>query len=111
MGAYFRALGELPDHCRRALAKTPSLHKLISRRRLSSSRAGRFLYVDCDTYFLGDVAGLLERVGCQWFAREEPGSSRSHYGYDPGYVDESALAEIACAEGLVAIPAYNTVCS
>lgn len=108
MGDYPAALGDIPDHWRASLATHPTLHKLISLSAVSD-RPGPFLYVDCDTYFRGDVARLVERHGrCLWHSREEPNSSRSQYGYDPSYVDEPLLAEVARAEGLVPIPPYQT---
>jgi hypothetical protein len=110
MGEFAEALGDIPSHWRDALSAFPTLHKLLSLRGLSS--AGSFshlIYLDCDTYFFGDVAALTARYGqCDWYAREEPGSSRSHYGYDPSYLDEHALGAMAHSQGLIQVPPYNT---
>ena len=109
MGEYPDAFGDVPAHWRAALSTYPPLHKLLSLRRIVSMRPDRVLYLDCDTYCFGDVAQLVDRhSGCEWYAREEPGSSRSHYGYDASYIDELALGTIARSEGLVSIPPYNT---
>ena len=109
MGKFADALGDIPPHWRAALSAFPTLHKLLSLRRLSS--AGSFdhlIYLDCDTFLFGDVTQLARHGQCDWYAREEPNTSRSHHGYDPGYVDEQALAAIAHSQGLIAVPPYNT---
>lgn len=110
MGEFAAALGDIPSHWREALSIIPCLHKLLSLRGLPA--AGSFshlVYLDCDTYFFGDVADLTTSYGrCDWYAREEPGSSRSRYGYDPSYVDEQALGAIAHSQGLIQVPPYNT---
>lgn len=110
MGEFPDALGDIPPHWRAALATFPTLHKLLSLRGLLRAQSlSRVIYLDCDTYFFGDVASLATRYGnCDWYAREEPGSSRSHHGYDPGYLDEQALAALARSLGLVQVPPYNT---
>ena len=43
----------------------------------------------------------------QFYAREEPASKASHYGYDPFYVDEDALFRLARREGAVEVNPYN----
>ena len=116
MGDFPAALGDIPGHWRTALATFPTLHKLLSLQGLLSLRGpltagppGPLLYLDCDTYLFGDVATLAARYdGCDFRAREEPLSGRSHHGYDPSYLDEQALAAITAAEGLVPVPPYNT---
>jgi len=109
LGEYGAAFGDIPKHWRAAFRVYPVLHKLLSLRHLAGAYGDRLLYVDCDTYWFGDVSVLLEsHVGAQWYAREEPASSRSHYGYDARHVDEHALGAIARDEGLVPIPPYNT---
>jgi hypothetical protein len=110
MGEFADALGDIPPHWRAALATFPTLHKLLSLRgAIPAHSVTRVIYLDCDTYFFDDVASLGTRYGsCDWYAREEPGSSRSHHGYDPRYLDEQALAALARSLGLVQVPPYNT---
>ena len=57
----------------------------------------------------GDVANLFSKYQKHHFyAREEPRSRRSPYGYDPSYLNEEILAEICKKEGLHFIPPYNS---
>jgi hypothetical protein len=91
-----------------AMARYPVLHKSLNFRELASLDPDQILALDCDTLFAGDVAELFERyASADCCAREEPTCSRSHYGYDPQYVDEAALANIAAAEGLRIPPPFN----
>ncbi|MGO8882956.1 MAG: hypothetical protein ACLPUO_11170 [Streptosporangiaceae bacterium] len=110
MGNYAEAFGDIPEHWRRALSRYPTMHKLLSLRRFAAEPAlDELIYLDCDTYLFGDVAELAARYSrCHWYAREEPGSTRSHYGYNPSYLNENALAGLARSEGLVHVPPYNT---
>jgi hypothetical protein len=110
MGEFAEALGDIPPYWREALSTFPTLHKLLSLRGLPSAGSfSHFVYLDCDTYFFRDVADLAASYGrCDWYAREEPGTSRSHYGYDPSYLDEQALGAIARSQGLIQVPPYNT---
>jgi hypothetical protein len=110
MGSYSLALGEMPEHWRGVLAGYPTLHKLLSLRRLATIPvADRLIYLDCDTYVFGDLTRLASRTSeVDFVAREEPGSRRSPHGYDAGYLDEDALAVLAAAEGVVSMPPYNT---
>jgi hypothetical protein len=109
LGEYSEALTDLPSHWREAFATYPVLHKLMSLRHLARRGHSRLLYLDCDTYWFDDVDVLLRTYDCcQWYAREEPSSTRSHNGYDAWHVDESALGVLARDEGLIAVPPYNT---
>jgi hypothetical protein len=86
-----------------------TFHKFHSLHYLPNESGSQVLYADCDTFFFADVARLLERYSdAQWYAREEPWSARSPYGYRSKYIDEDRLASLAHAEGLRSIPPYNT---
>lgn len=97
MGMFRDSLGDVPEHWRDALSTIPTLHKLTSLRTLQAGGSiDRFIYLDCDTYFFGDVAELpLRYSGCDWYAREE-------------YMEAHGLGEITRREGLVLVPPYNT---
>lgn len=92
-----------------ALGYYRTFHKFHALRYLPVRDALHVLYADCDTFFFADVSSLLQRYSCaHWYAREEPYSRRSPYGYRPRYIDESALAQITDREGVEFIPPYNT---
>lgn len=108
LGEYPAAFGDIPDHWRAALSSHPTLHKLLSVRSLASCGTP-LVYLDCDTYFFGDIARLVAQYGGWDFcARKEPLTLRSAEGRDWTYIDAQALTGLALAEGLVVIPAYNT---
>jgi hypothetical protein len=97
MGELADAYGDVPAHWRAALSAFPHLHKLLSLRAFAAAESlDRLIYLDCDTYFFGDVADLAGRyTDHEWYAREE-------------YLESRALDEIVRQEGLVLIPPYNT---
>jgi hypothetical protein len=105
-GVCFR---QVPAARHAALHYYRTFHKFHSLRYLPKESGSQVLYADCDTFFFADVARLLERYSsAQWYAREEPWSARSPYGYQSQYIDEDGLASIAHAEDLRSIPPYNT---
>jgi hypothetical protein len=108
-GEYQRLFSEVPPRWHAALGANPTLHKLASLRALAQDgRPGPFLYLDCDTHLAGDVAALgAIEPGLDFMAREEPGTRRSHHGYNRDWIDEDQLAEVAAREGLVFVPPYN----
>lgn len=97
MGEFANALGDVPRHWRDALSAIPTLHKLLSLRNLvGTNHLSRLVYLDCDTFFFGDVADLAALyTGCDWYAREE-------YRHAP------TLGDITSREGLILVPPYNT---
>ena len=108
MGEYPAALGDIPEHRRSALVSNPTLHKLLSLRSVATY-GEPLIYLDCDSYFFGDVTQLSARYdGWDFCARQEPLTLRSAEGHEWTYIDEHALAGLAMAEGLLVIPAYNT---
>jgi hypothetical protein len=107
-GPYERRLAELCPAGWPALARYPLLHRFLNFRELAAAGVGQTLYLDCDTIFFDDVAVLLDRyTGAHVVGREEVHTSRSHHGVDRSFVDEPLLAQLAAAEGAVAIPPFN----
>ncbi len=108
-GDYGRCFAHLPPRVAEVLVRNPTLHKVLSLRLCPTEGVGQVLFLDCDTYFFDDVDRLFERYRARHFyAREEPGSSRSPGGCDPTYVDEAVLRQMAWAERLAPIPPYNS---
>lgn len=90
------------------LSKYPTLHKFISLQHCPDN-ISQVLYLDCDTYCFANVTTLLSKyMSCQWYAREEPLSARSHLGYDRTYLNETLLYTIARSERLTPVAPYNT---
>jgi len=91
------------------LALYPTFHKFLVLGCLPLEEATQILYLDCDTFFFGDVNLLFARdEGQDWYAREEFRSRRSPLGYDPNHVDEQSLQSIARGEGLNHIQPFNS---
>jgi hypothetical protein len=91
-GAYHQGFSRLPPAWAEVLERNPTLHKVLSLRHLATQGVDQVLYLDCDTFFFGDVERLFDLYrGRHFTAREEPSSRRSRAGYDAGYIDEDAL--------------------
>ena len=91
------------------LAKYRTFHKFLSLGHLPTQGLSQILYLDCDTFFFDDVGKLFQFYSsCDWYAREEPYSRQSHLGYDPAYLDETALECAARKEGLAQVLPFNT---
>lgn len=107
-GTYYDCQQRIFPERAEPLSRYPMMHKFLSLAHCSSTCEYRALYLDCDTFFFGDVATLF-RSHCDkyFYAREEPWSARSRYGYDPSYLNEQQLLKIAHSQGLVFVPPYN----
>jgi hypothetical protein len=91
------------------LALYPTFHKFLSLAYNPFRDATSVLYLDCDTFFFADVEVLFEQYqDCDWYAREEPMSWRSRYGYNPEHIDEGLLQAIAQREHLRYITPFNS---
>jgi hypothetical protein len=109
VGGYRERLEQACPEYADALSGYPALHKMLSLRFLPLRNARQVLYLDCDTFFFGDVASIfVNHQSRHIYAREEPWSRRSPYGYRPSYLDEDALARTCAAEQLQFIPPCNT---
>ena len=108
MGAYVDAIRRIRPRAFRALAHYPVLHKWLHLPELERLNPSQILQIDCDTFFFDDVGRLFEHYSeRQFYAREEPSSKASHYGYDPTYLDEDALFKLARREGSAAFTPHN----
>ncbi len=91
------------------LALFPTFHKFLSLAHGPLQDTSQVVYLDCDTFFFDNIERIIDRsASCDWYAREEPKSMRSHYGYDNSHIDEALLATIAEREGLRSIPPFNS---
>jgi len=108
MGGYVDAIRRIRPRAFRALAAYPVMHKWLNFSELEPLAPSQILQTDCDTFFFDDVDVLFERYSeHQFYARDEPSSKASHYGYDPTYVDEDALFTLARREGGAGVNPYN----
>jgi hypothetical protein len=108
MGAYVDAIRRIRPRAFRTLANYPVLHKWLHLPELARLNPSQILQIDCDTFFFDDVGRLFDCYSeRQFYAREEPSSKASHYGYDPSYVDEDELFKLARREGAAEINPYN----
>jgi hypothetical protein len=107
-GDYEAKLAQLVPSGSTVLAKHPTLHRLLNLPEVASLGVDQALAVDADTVFLRDVDQLFKQHDkADLYAREEPHSRLSHYGYDPDYVDEDLLEAIAVSEGARFVPPFN----
>ena len=107
-GSYEERLAVLMPHAWSILREYPVLHKFMNFASIGRFGVDQALLLDCDTVFSDDVGILFERYSsADVYAREEPTCRRSHYGYDPSYIDEDALLSISAAEGTVTPPPFN----
>lgn len=107
-GGYEARLAPLAPRGWPALAEYPLLHKFLNFHAISALDPRQVLYLDCDTLLFDDVDRLFERYAqADCYAREEPTCARSAYGYDPSYLDEQALAQVAASQGLRTPPPFN----
>lgn len=91
------------------LAAYPTLHKFFSLAGCPVDALSQILYVDCDTFFFGNVDQLFERYRvCDWYAREEPFSRFSDLGYQPSHLDEEVLAGLVRHEGVRSMIPFNS---
>jgi hypothetical protein len=89
-------------------ARLPVLHYALALARLDLPEDAQVLYLDNDTHLFRDVEDLFERHReLDVYAREEPGSRRSHLGYDPRLVDEDALGILAAGVGARPVVPFN----
>ena len=66
------------------------------------------MQADCDTVFFDDIEILFRTyTERDFYAREEPASRASHFGYDPNYLDEDALHAVVESEGAIVIHPSN----
>jgi hypothetical protein len=109
LGAYSGCFRGVAGNRAAALSSYPTLHKFLSLASLPPKAPSQILFLDCDTYFFGNVDNLFSHYHtCQWYAREEPFSQRSTFGYDPGRLDETMLAQLFQAENLTPVAPYNS---
>jgi hypothetical protein len=93
----------------KVFAANPNSPKWISLPGILTRRFDRVLCVDNDVFFIRDVAEIFAALGkSDICAREEPWTKRSLLGYDPSYLDESALGRLQRSENLNRIVPINT---
>src|SRR5215471_944138 len=108
MGRYEDAIQRFYPGPFQALTAYPVLHKWLNFSALEHLSVTQILQSDCDTIFFDDVEILFRTyTERDFYAREEPVSRASHYGYDPSYLDEDALCAVAESEGAIAIHPCN----
>lgn len=108
MGSYEDAIRRIRPRAFRTSVSCPVLHRWLHLSDLEPLAPSQILQIDCDTFFFDDVDLLFDRYAERHFyAREEPLSKASHYGYDPSYLDEEALFDLARGEGASEVGPYN----
>ncbi len=107
VSGYASRVHELSEHAE-ALSSYPVLPKYLSLAELANFEIGQLLFLDCDSFFFGDVKVLFDRYGdADCYGREEPRSELSSY-FDPSYLDPAALASLFRSQGLRGVATLNT---
>jgi hypothetical protein len=108
LGTYEDALQPYVGKLSKPLARYPTLHRWLSLRELLELPASQIIYLDCDTWFVRDPGPFFERFSeHSLYAREEPFSRRSEWGYDPDAIDEDALGALARSVGARILSPFN----
>jgi hypothetical protein len=109
LGGYRDCLREIAGEEGTILSSIPTLNKLLPLGSFPPT-ISQLLFLDCDTFFFGDVASIfLKYQQCKLYAREEPHSRRSRFlEYRPSCVDEDVLYRIAAETGSSPVPPYNS---
>jgi hypothetical protein len=90
------------------LCRHPVLHKFLNFNEIELLGPDQLLILDCDTLFFSDVQELFEKyANADCCAREEHSCKRSVRKYDPEYINEELLVELASAEDISPVPPFN----
>jgi len=108
-GSYKAQLARVFPRGAEVLSRHPALHKFLNFDEIDALDPEQLLILDCDTLFFHDVEELFAKYGdSDCCAREEYSCRRSARSYDPGYINEELLLELASSEGSSAVPPFNT---
>jgi hypothetical protein len=104
---YDRLLATVPGA--ELLVGYPVLQKYFAPEALLAQEPwSQVLLLDCDTLFLGDVERLFDRYAeAGVVAAPDAGTSRRGRGYDPAYLDEERVRELAGSLGARHVPPVN----
>jgi hypothetical protein len=107
-GSYRAQLARVFPRGAQVLARHPVLHKFLNFGEIDALDPEQLLILDCDTLFFQDVEELFAKYAdSDCCAREEHSCRRSARSYDPGYINEELLLELAASEGTSAVPPFN----
>lgn len=107
-GSYKAQLARVFPRGAQVLSRHLVLHKFLNFDEIDALDPEQLLILDCDTLFFHDVEELFAKYGdSDCCAREEYCCKRSARSYDPGYINEELLLELASSEGTSAIPPLN----
>jgi hypothetical protein len=108
-GSYKARIARVFQRGAQVLSRHPALHKFLNFDEIDALDPEQLLILDCDTLFFGDVEELFAKYAdSDCCAREEYSCRRSAQSYDPGYINEELLLELASSEGTCAVPPFNT---
>jgi hypothetical protein len=107
-GSYEDQLARVLPRGAKVLCKHPVLHKFLNFNQIETLGPEQLLILDCDTLFFSDVEEIFAKyANADCCAREEHSCRRSLRSYDPEYINEELLVELASAEGISPVPPFN----